>query len=223
MGRDDWYRNTSWDSATEAAFRAKLARSRTSRPQYLRIQASYLAEAFPEPALQLIEEYFDTGDEFDLPNALCARAEAYISLGRRAEAVAAYKEALQWEEAHPHHISKARIDLPKLVAADRLSNDYGYAFNILTTRFSPTDHQFPITRYFWNGSCALMTYEQGQLAEAREFAERALRAAMETESPFRYHRTVGVVRDTSDDFGRRIKRIAQPSRVRSFFRLFSRR
>lgn len=221
MGRDDWYRNTSWDSATEASFRAKLARSRTSRPQYLRIQASYLAEGFPENALQLIEEYFDTGDEFDVPNALCARAEAYLSLGRRAEAVAAYKEALQWEEAHPRHISTARIDLPKLVAADRLSNEYDYAFDILTTRFSPTDHQFPSTRYLWNGSCALIAYEQGQLAEAREFAERAVRAAMETESPFRYHRTVGVVSDTSDDFGRRIKRIAQPSRVRSFLRLFS--
>jgi len=221
MGRDDWYRNTNWDSGTEAAFRAKLARARTSRPQYLRIQASYLTEAFPETALQLIEEYFDTGDEFDVPNALCARAEAYLTLGRKAETIAAYKQALQWEETHPRHISTARIDLPKLVAADRLSNEYDYALDILATRFSPMDHQFPSTRYFWNGSYALIAYEQGQYIEAKEFAERAVRAAMETESPFRYHRTVGVVRDTSDDFGRRIKRIAQRSRARSLLRLLS--
>jgi len=221
MGRDDWYRNSSWDNETQAAFRAKLARSRTSRPQYLRIQASYLTQAFPETALQLIEEYFETGDEFDVPNALCARAEAYLTLGRRPEAVAAYKQALQWEEAHPRHISTARIDLPKLVAASRISEEYGYAVDILTTRFSPMDHQFPRIRYLWNGSYALIAYEEGQVVEAKEFAERAIRAAMETESPFRYHRSAGVVRDTSDDFGQRIKRIAQPSRVRSFLRLLS--
>lgn len=219
MGRDDWYRSTTWDDVTEAAFRAKLARSRTSRPQYLRIQASCLTEASPVAALQLIEEYFETGCEFDVPLALCTRAEAHLTLGQKAEAVAAYKQALEWEEIHPRHISTARIDLPKLVAADCISAEYGYALDILTSRFSPTDHQFPSTRYYWNGSCALIAYEQGRVVEAQEFAERAMRAAMETESPFRYHRTIGLVRDTTDDFGRRIRHIARPSKLRSFFRL----
>lgn len=223
MSRTDWYRNKTWNSATEAAFRAKLARSRTSRPQYLRIQASYLTEISPENALQLIEEYFDTGDESDIPSALCVRADAYLTLGRIADAINAYKQALNWEEAHPYRISMARIDLPKLVAERRISSEYDYALNILTTRFLPTDHQFPSTRYLWNGSCALIVYEQGNAVEAREFAERAIRAAMETESPFRHHRTIGVVRDTSDDFGRRIKRIVQPSRMRSFLRPLSKK
>lgn len=221
MGRDDWYRNTHWNSETEAAFRAKLSRSRASRPQFLRIQASYLTQSAPETALQLIDEYFDTGDDYDVPNALCARAEANLTLGKKDEAVAAYKQALDWEEAHPRYISTAHLDLPKLVAAARLSNEYDYAINILTTRFSATDHQFPSTRYVWNGSLALIIHEQGQLVEARDFAERALRAALETESPFRYHRTVGVVGDTSDAFGQRIKRIARPSKLRSLLRLLS--
>lgn len=221
MGRDDWYRNASWDNATEETFRANLARSRTSRPQYLRIQASYLTEAFPETALQLIDEYFGTGDEFDVPNALCVRAKAYLRLSKMPEVIVAYKQALHWEETHPRHISTARVDLPKLVAEGRISDEYDYALDILTTRFSPMDHQFPSTRYLWNGSCALIAYEQGHVAKAREFAERAVRAAMETESPFRYHRTVGVVRETSDGFGQRIISIAQPSRVRSFLRLIS--
>jgi tetratricopeptide (TPR) repeat protein len=218
VSREDWYRNETWDSAIEAAFRAKLARSRTSRPQYLRIQASYLTASAPEIALQLIEEYFDTGDDFDLPNALCARADAYLTLNRATDAVDAYKQALEWEKAHPYRISSARIDFPRLVAEVCISNEYGYALDVLTTRFSPMDHQFPITRYFWNSSCALIAFEQGNMIEAREFAERAIRAAMETESPFRYHRAVGVVGDTSDDFGQRIKRIVQPSRMRSFLR-----
>lgn len=222
MGRGDWYRNSNWDADTEAAFRTKLARSRSQRPQYLRIQASYLANRHPSAALGLVREYFETGDEFDVPTAFCAQAEAYRAFERIDEAVEAYKKALEWEEAHPRHISTARIDLPKLVAERRVSGEYRYALNVLSTRFRPTDHQFPSSRYFWNGSYALIAYELGQAAEAREFAERALGAATETESPFRYHRAVGVVRDTSDEFGRRLKRIARPSKLRSLFRLISR-
>lgn len=221
MSSDDWYRNKCWDSAIDAAFRAKLARARTSRPQYLRIQASYLVKSFPEIALKLIEEYFDTGDRFDVPNAFCAGADAHLTLGATAEALVAYKQALNWEEAHPNHISTARIDFPRLVAASRISSEYDYALHVLTTRFSPMDHQFPVTRYLWNGSRALIAYEQGEATEACDFAQRAMSAAMETESPFRYHRTAGLVRDESDDFGHRIKRLAQPSKVSLLLRSLS--
>lgn len=219
MSREDWYRNTHWDKATEEAFRAKLSRSRSSRPQYLRIQASYLVDQFPSAALKLIDEYFETGDEFDVPNALCAQADARRSLGDVDGAVAAYKRALDWEIAHPNHISTARVDFPFLVAVERITREYDPAMDILTTRFKPMDHQFPTTRYFWNGSCALISDALGHHDDARDFAERALRAAAETESPFRHHRSVGVVRDISDDFGQRIKRIARPSMLRSLLRL----
>lgn len=222
MGREDWYRNKEWSAATEAAFRARLSRSRTSRPQYLRIQANYLAGCYPIAALGLIDEYFETGDEFDVANAFCVRAEACRALGRTGEAVAAYKRALAWEEAHPRHLSTARMDFPKLVAEARIAGEYDYALEILKSRVDASDHLFPSARYLWNGSCALILYDQGRIAEAREFAEHALHAASETESPFRYHRRVGLVRNSSDDFGRRIKRIAGPSKLRSLLRLFSR-
>jgi len=221
MGRDDWYRNKDWSAATEAPFRAKLSRSRSSRAQYLRIQASYLTDDHPQAALALIEEYFETGDEFDVPMAFCTQAEAYCGLGQIDEAVAAYKRALNWEETHPRHISPARTYYPKLVAENRLSSEYDYAVDILANRFQPMDLQFPLERYHWNGSNALIASELGHLAEAREFAERALQAAAQAESPFRFHRNVGIVRNSSDDFGRRIKRLARPSTLRSLFRLIS--
>lgn len=221
MGRDDWYRNTQWNADTEAAFRDKLSRSRSSRAQYLRIQASYLTDDYPQAALRLIEEYFETGDAFDVPMAFFAQAQAYSSLGKISEAVAAFKGALSWEELHPGHISPARTYYPKLVAENRLSAEYDYALDILANRFQPMDHQFPLERYHWNGSNALIANELGHFAEAREFAERALRAAAQTESPFRFHRNLGIVRNMSDDFGRRIKRLAQPSILRSLFRLIS--
>ncbi len=215
MAKEDWYRNTEWNSSIETAYRAKLSRTRGMRPQYLQIQASLLAKKYPDAALGLIDEYFQTYSDFVVPSAFCARADAYISLGRVDEAVVAYKKALEWEEAHPNFITNARIDLPTLIAEKRLETEYDYALSVLTERFKPSDHSWPSMRYYWNGCCSLITYERGQKSEAREFAERALRAAAETESPFRYHRSMGLVKETTDDFGQRLKRIARPSILRS--------
>jgi tetratricopeptide (TPR) repeat protein len=212
---DSWYRNLDWNDEIEATFRAKLARSRSQRPQYLEKQAGALADRHPLISLGLIEEYFDTGDQFFVPAAYCHRARASLTLGRIADAISAYKSALDWEAEHPGFYTTARIQLPKLVAEERVTEEYDYALSILTSRFSPGDHRFPDVRYDWNGTCALIAFEQGIVAEAKEFAERALRAADERQSPFPRHRDVGLVKNTSDEFGRRIKKIARGSNVRA--------
>lgn len=222
MSRHDWYRNTKWDANIETKYRAKLDRSRSGKPQYLVIQAGYLREEYPAVALKLVHEFFETGDDFHIPDALCVRAASYKTLGNIDEAVKAYKEALDWEAVHPGLITAARIDLPKLVVDHRLTLEYEYSLEILTTRFKPSDLQFPSLRYKWNGCNALIAHDFEQIAEAQEFAERALAAAAQTESPFRHHRTVGIVRNSSDEFGRRLKRIARPSKLRSLFRLLVR-
>ncbi|WP_182913968.1 hypothetical protein [Sphingobium terrigena] len=222
MARTDWFRNTVWNADIEAAYREKLARSRSSRPQYLTIQAGYLTKKYPNVALSLIDEYFDTHDDFHIASALCIRAVSYITLGQISEAVITYKQALDWELSHPGRTTTAGIDLAKLVVNQRLSNEYDYVLEILTTRFKPSDLQFPSLRYRWNGCNALIANDLGHTAEAIEFAERALQAAAQTESPYRYHRDVGVVRDASDEFARRLKRIARPSKLRSLFRLIIR-
>lgn len=221
MSKHEWYRNKIWDVATQATFRARLSRSRSGRPQYLIIQAGFLTESYPAAALGLIDEYFETGDDFHVPSALCVRATAYKTLGKVAAALSTYKEALEWEASHPGLITTARIDLPKLVVDHRMSDEYEYALNILAARFTASDHQFPSIRYLWNGCNALISNELNHFADAREFAERALGASAQTESPFRYHRAVGLVRNTSDEFGRRLKRIVRPSKLRSFFRLMT--
>jgi tetratricopeptide (TPR) repeat protein len=211
MASDDWFRNDVWDAAAEANFRAKLSKSRSSRPQYIRIQAGYLTQSHPRVALELIDEYFNTGDQFHVSMAHWTRAEAYRHLGKVDEAVAAYREALSWEQSHPRHISPAQSDYPKYVAEHRLSDEYGYALDVLANRFRSEDLQFPSSSYHWNGSHALILSELGHHAEAQIFSERALRAAGQTEGPFRYHRNIGIVPSTADDFARRIKHIAGPS------------
>jgi Tfp pilus assembly protein PilF len=223
MARDDWYRNESWDADIEAVFRIRLARSRGQGPQYLKIQAGYLAASRPEAALGLIEEYFATGDQFAIVEAHCVRAQAYEARGELDEAVGAYKSALAWETAQSKVKTQAWLRCSRLIVDHRLSREYDWAWELLTD--AAEDQvllMFPADRYEWNGCCALLLAEMRHTEDAREFAERALRAAAETESRFRYHRKVGLVRDTSDEFGRRLKRLARPSKLRALFRLIVR-
>lgn len=207
MGKHDWYRSRDWNDEIDADFRAKLSRSRSSRAQYLQIQASMLTERYPTVSLKLIDEYFETGDSLFVPAAHEVRARAYRSLGEIKDAVQAYKAALSWEQRHPHFVTDARIDLPRLVSEAGLTEEYDYAWDILNSRFSTTDHAYPSVRYQWNGVCALIAQAQGEAELAREFAERALRAS-QAPSPFLRHQDVGLVQTTSDDFGRRITAIA---------------
>lgn len=222
MTKDNWYTNDDWDAETETRFRAKLARARASRPQYLNIQAFHLIAHHPLVALKLIDEYFETKDAFFLSSAWATRAKALANLGRIDEAVEAYKRALDWEKSQPGMITTARYDLPQLICERRLAAEYDYAMEILTTRIDLSDHKFPSQRYIWNGCCALLASETGSAADARAFAARALRAAAETHGPFGRHAAFGIVLNTDDDFGRRIKRLARRSGIASLIRFFAR-
>ena len=209
MASADWYMNEDWNEAIEAAFRAKLSRSRTNRPHYLRVQGDQIADRYPSTALKLIDEYFETGDEFEVPLALCVRAKAHAALGQADEAIAAYHAALAWEDSHPNLVSPARIEFPKFLATARITAEYERALQVLAKRFDESDHVFPAYSYAWNGANALIADDLGMDRDAREFAQRALRAAAMTESPCPRHRSVGLVKSKSDDFGRRIERIAR--------------
>jgi hypothetical protein len=50
--------------------------------------------------------------------------------------------------------------------------------------------------------------------EAQSAARQALEAANATDSGFRYHPNFGLVDDTTDEFGARLKKIADKPRAR---------
>jgi tetratricopeptide (TPR) repeat protein len=205
VARGDWFRNTSWSDGVEAAFRAKLNRAR-DKAQPLRIQASALTASHPEVALKLLGEYFALGAHFDHAQACVDRARAYIALKNFDAAFGSLAAALAQEKARPSLLTLAYLELPTLIAMERMSRHYDRAVEILLEHKARP--MFPMEHYRWNGTLALLLHEKGQIENARTAAGRALDAANTTHSGFRYHPTIGLVSDRTDPFGLRLRKVS---------------
>ena len=203
MAREDWYRNKEWNSNIAEAFTAKLKRAR-DKPQYLRIQASYLADKHPTVALELFDQYFSLGDTFDHSQANVGRAEAYIALGKIDNAIAAYEAALAFEAIKPNVLTQAYLALPFLVATKKLSDHYGSALEILNKHKDRL--MFPVDHFQWCAAQSLIASASGLSAKAAEFARNAILSSRETHSGFRYHPSIGLV---SKDYDLLIKQLSQ--------------
>jgi tetratricopeptide (TPR) repeat protein len=202
MSREEWFRNTTWSDEIASQFEAKLNRARR-KGQYLRIQACTLAEARPEIALQLLERYFAQEDRFDEAQAYVDRATAFTVLGRLDEALSAYERALGAESRMPNLITEAGIELPYLVAVATLTKQYDRALGVL--KKSQRHIAFPVQEFKWNAAQALIAGAGERLAEAREFAKRALEAAAKDHSGFRDHAKLGLVSQQHADVLRRLR------------------
>lgn len=192
MSRDDWFRNKTWNPRIEKAFFEKLSRARSQRDQYLAIQAIELAPHKPQVALKLIEHYFETRkNDFDFVRVLMAKADAQMALNNEVEAVSAYKEVLQREAEFPNRTTTAYVDYPYLVATRKFEDEYDSALEVLDTR--KDDLAWPISRFKWHASYALILSHRGNSSEAREHAKQATESAKARRSPFQYHRDLGLV------------------------------
>lgn len=190
MSRDDWFRNTDWDSAIEAAFFARLNRAR-DKQQPLRIQAHTLAKRHPQAALRLLDEYFKIGEGFDCAQAHVDRASAYEASGEFVNAVKSYEAALAREAAHPNVKTQAYIDLPFLIASQAMARSYGRALQVLEEHQSRLT--FPLEHFRWHAAYAFIAAAGGLSNVAREHAQAALDAASRDQSGFRNHPDIGVV------------------------------
>ena len=207
MGRDDWFRNETWDSVAEVRFFEKLRRAR-DKAQPLRIQAGYLKHSAPRAALALLERYFTVGDHFDRAQAFLDQAEAYLTLGEQQEAIQSLRNALKREREFPNLKTQAWSRYVLLVAERKLDHLYDDALEIL--RENPLrSHSFPVDGFRWNAACALIAEGQGLHKDAAERAAAALRFAELSHSGFRYHPDVGLVESEYDDLKNRLRRLAR--------------
>lgn len=189
MARDDWFRNQEWNDEIEAAFFAKLKRAR-NKSQYLRIQASTLAKRYPNVALQLLDSYFDLGEDFDYAQAYVDAATSFVALNKFHDAVSSYESALAREAEYPRLLTNAYLDMPYLIAVKEIEEKYSRALQVLEEHAKRV--MFPIDAYKWNATKALIQASRSQHQEAKNFAREALNAAGATKSGFRNHPTIGL-------------------------------
>jgi len=204
MGRDDWWRNTSWNEGIEAAFFNKFARA-GNKAFYLRNQARFLASNHPEVALRLLDQYFALGADSSEAEAHFYRARAQIALRNIDAAVIAFEAALAREDAVPNFRTWAFHGLTVLIATERMSAHYDRAIQVLMKYKNWLT--FPVQHYQWHGALALILHEQGQTLEAANEAKQALEAAKMTHSGFQHHPNFGLVGDSADEFGNRLREI----------------
>lgn len=205
MAADDWYRSEVWNSDVEAGFRQRLKRAR-DMSQYLRIQASCLAESYPDAALGLLDEYFALGEHFDFAQAHVDRARAFSASGDIEAALSSYEAALERERQFAPLKTQAYLDFACLVVEAGIGGLYDRALQILDAhRDRPI---FPADRYRAHGARALILEQRGHLEEARAAANLAMEAACETRSGFAHHPHLGLVEGIDDGFGRRVAALA---------------
>jgi len=198
----DWFRNTTWNVEVEKMFEEKLRRARR-KEQCLRIQASTLARSHPEVALRPLDDYFRLPDDFNHAQAHVDRAEALLALDRVSEAVESYEAALVREKAFPNLQTQAYLDLPYLIATHGIRNLYGRAVDLLQTNEARL--MFPVDRFHWYASRALIADSEGDRQLAKTNAKCALEAAAVDHSGFRYHASVGLVTGKYDDVIKKLR------------------
>jgi tetratricopeptide (TPR) repeat protein len=198
----DWFRNTTWNEAVERTFNDNLRRTKRKQ-QYLRIQASTLAQSHPEVTLRLLDQYFELNDDFERAQAYVDRARALLELGRLNEAIDSYNAALAREAEFPQLQTQAYVDLPYLIATNGIREKYDRAVQLLEKYEARL--AFPVERFRWHAAYALIAAETNDAASAKVHAQSALEAAALDHSGFRYHPKTGLVSEAYDDIVRKLK------------------
>ncbi|MEN6451747.1 MAG: hypothetical protein ABFC96_14745 [Thermoguttaceae bacterium] len=211
MGREDWFRHTTWTDADRNDFNARLDRSRAgNKAQYLRVQAIHLAQAgYHKSAIELLDRLFaESPGRFDLAIAHAQRADSLAKLGHIEAAISEYRQALQAERDFPNVQTNAWLDFGWLVVEKRLTSLYDEVARVLQEFRSEGSLVFPALKYRYCAIRSLLADARGDKEVAREFANVALAEAAKEHSGLRYHSTLGLVGSQRGTFDSRLRKLA---------------
>jgi tetratricopeptide (TPR) repeat protein len=144
-------------------------------------------------------------EKTELAQAHQQRAECLATLGQKEQAIDAYRAALAAERHLPNVRTNAYLGFGELVVELDRKDLYEEVLSVLQ-EFGGSE-AFPIEEYRFNVIRALISDARG-LEEARRYAQLALTAASKTQSPFRYHRTLGLVGEQKRDVEARLAKLA---------------
>jgi tetratricopeptide (TPR) repeat protein len=199
----DWYRRNTWTKADEEDFFAKLNRARKEgRPQYLKIQAGTLVATkdliLLKVAETLIQKLFS-----DYPDDRLERSPSFKILGDIYrcrddfhQAMAFYKQAIDFEETFPNVLTQSYLDFSELAVKPNAEEHYPLVEKIVSKRIEGS--LFPLEKYKAFSILSIINNSKGDKDKAEQFALLAEQNASAETSGLRYHKYLGVVtkRDT---------------------------
>jgi tetratricopeptide (TPR) repeat protein len=218
MPKEDWYRRSTWLPQDQTEFFSRLKRARSSsRGQYLRIQANYLSEAklFAEAIDLLSLLLSEYRDELQTAQAYLQQAECYAALDQDDLAIEAYRNSLESERNYRGIRTEAWLEFSSFIVRKKLISLFPEADQILSEFNTTGAMAFPRQRFEFHFARAHIANHQNDRVARRTHAERALEAADETHSGFRYHSQIGLVRDLTEEDRLILKLWAKSTRAHS--------
>ncbi|VAW43317.1 hypothetical protein MNBD_CHLOROFLEXI01-786 [hydrothermal vent metagenome] len=214
MGKQDWFRKTTWSVKEKTQFYERLNRSRTdyNKAQYLRIQASHLQTAKPpyyEEAIELIDyllQYYPHISQ--LAGAYMQKAQCLEALGNISDAKDAYLLSLIAEETSSGVKTTAPLEFAMFVIRHSLKELYDKVFHTLIQDNIKMLTLFPARHYQACAALAIIADETGNKDEARKFAQKALDSAKVKDTGLRYHPKIGLVHNQNRKLQRKLEKIA---------------
>ena len=212
MGSTEWFRRSTWTDGDRDDFNARLQHSRgaSSKAQYLRLQALYLAEAgHHDGAIELLDRLFaEFPDTIDVAQAHGQKAGSLAKLGRTDEAINEYRAALQREREFPNVRTNAWLDFGWFVLEKQLTHVYEEIGRVMEEFRDEGSLKFPAIEYRYAAIQSLLADARGEKRQAREFAKQALAEAAKDHSGLRYHPAVGLVGSERGTIANRLRTLA---------------
>jgi hypothetical protein len=202
LGRDDWFRLTTWTDDDQAAFWARWKRSRTPfhKAQYLRVQAwTLIGQADPalircgiELGRRMLNEFPDQRTE--TATVQHAIGHGLVKLGSLEAALEAFRSAAKTERTYPNVQVGAELSFAMLVAANDMTSFDVEAGELLDEwRAKVKGGSLPYPIFIDAGARAVFAAHRGETADAARWARAALEQADRTTSGLQYHADFGLV------------------------------
>lgn len=210
MANDSWYRRGTWTQDEQAAFFARLKRSRGAfqKAQYCRIQAYELQQAGNfDAAIDLLKRLMaEWPDDFQEALVHHQMAQCLERIGDLPAAVDMYRSTFEDQRRFRGVRTNAHLDFGLFVATFPKPELFDEALAILDEFAGGA--QFPIHEYQAALARALIWEAKCDGIQSARYAKAALAAASKTYSGFAKHPTLGLVKDIPEDIRLRIERLA---------------
>jgi tetratricopeptide (TPR) repeat protein len=205
MGRDDWYRSTTWNPEIKRLFEQRLQRSRTDfhKAQYLRIQGLYLMNSDDFRTQQagvalterLIQEY--PNQKSEVVHAHEILGDYFFKTGLFEEAELHFRIVLEaYKETRSNTTGLCDLSLVELILKAAQSDKYIEAVSLLESTRPHLLFNSDVFRFSVASARLLTRLDKSE--EAASYARKALQLANIREPQFPRHPTVGLVKATKD-------------------------